>query len=978
MFKYPTLNKRFCRRSLSIGVAVCAIFFILNPVLAYHHNYILSPVPLVVKWRTLPVNLIVDKSSGAAGTDILPEVQEAVTTWNNVSTAQNVFGSLSSSSADLTGANFGTAWGSLTGDGRQEVILDEDGSAFAAAGVAAEGVNGSALRSTTISGGQGVITDAFLILNGTKSDFDRRSTEVHELGHLQGLSHSSVGMHNSASFESEALDKISVAAVPTMHPFSVAGTARRTLEPDDIASLSELYPEPAFASSLGTIEGTVTRCGSTGAVTGANVRAVNTANTNIQLSRFSGFDGNDTGHFVIKGLPPGTYRLVIEPMGANGFSSGKFGSLPRSMDVDFSTEYHNPPSEDDCTEELPDTAVAVAAGAGAVENNKNFKVGGADLAFVVDDTGSMGPEIGAVRTILSGFVSVMDAITSTTGLAFPTVAIVTFKDNVTNRIVSNDPVRLQTVISGLVASGGGDCPEHANDALLAAGRILRKRGVALLFTDADSHPTGADRNSVTTLYRSKGLTLSTLLSGTCSGSLSSVTTLASPSPADFSESCGALFCNNSANLEEFPLPPTLGFESAVRTFSEISVETGGFFVTIPKSTLFDPVQLQKYVNTGTNLAVSSVIPAVGLLSPGEGPQGSSLTLEITGSNTNFLSSSTISFSGDGITINSVKVNSPESITANISIQAGASIGFRDVTITTALGGGKTEIATGTGAFRVKTPPSGAIVIGIAPSVGVQGQTLDVVISGANTNFAEGLSIANFGAGITVNSTHVTSAMSAVANISIADVAAIGFRNVSVSTGAEVATENDVGPFIVTAPPPPIPRVATVEPAKGGRGQTLNVTVSGQNTNFVNGTSVVSFSGSGIVVNTTIVTSLTTAVANITIAPDSAFGFRDVLVTTESEVAVGLLAFQVEDSQTPADPINALISLVRGLNITGGVKNALLAQLNVAARGRGESTCGSLKAFQKLVVAQSGKAILESDADQMLVAAQQITDSLACK
>ena len=53
---------------------------------------------------------------------------------------------------------------------------------------------------------------------------------------------------------------MTIANVPTMHPYSVGGgMQRRTLEADDIASLSELYPEATF-STFGTISGTVTRC----------------------------------------------------------------------------------------------------------------------------------------------------------------------------------------------------------------------------------------------------------------------------------------------------------------------------------------------------------------------------------------------------------------------------------------------------------------------------------------------------------------------------------------------------------------------------------------------------------------------------------------------------------------------------------------------------------------------------------------------
>jgi len=50
---------------------------------------------------------------------------------------------------------------------------------------------------------------------------------------------------------------------------------------------------------------------------------------------------------------------------------------------------------------------------------------------------------------------------------FPNTAIVTFKDDVTIRKVSPQGRELKTVVNGLFASGGGDCPESSNAALVA-------------------------------------------------------------------------------------------------------------------------------------------------------------------------------------------------------------------------------------------------------------------------------------------------------------------------------------------------------------------------------------------------------------------------------------------------------------------------------------------------------------------------------
>lgn len=887
------------RRPVFFGFLILMQIFGAVSVSAYHFLYIQSGSSyLVQRWTTLSVPLVVDNGP----TDFLASAQTAINTWNNVSTAKNVFGTVTRASGDFTAANFETAWG-IMGDGKVEIVIDEDGSIITQILHRDPAkINGKAIPFVEVVGGQGVISDGYVVVNFSRSDFDRLSTLIHELGHLQGLGHSSVGMHNSLSFATEALDRINISSVPTMHPSSSGtGTNRQTLEPDDIAAISELYPESTFSTSFASIEGTVTECGTTEGITGANVRAVNISNPNIQLSRFTGYDGNENGRFRINGLPPGSYRLLIEPMGANGLTiSNNFGEPPVRQEIKFQTEYYNPPDEDSCTEELPDTAVNIPVSAGGVAADKNFKAGGADLAFVVDDTGSMDNEIGGVRNSLSNFISITDSLNRTLGIPFPTVAIVTFKDTVTKRLVSKDPARLQTVVNGLIATGGGDCPESSNAALLTAGRLLKQGGilpgVAMLFTDADSRPDGPDRAAVTDLYRTKGARVFTLLSGSCTGGgISSVSSLSGPSHkfGQFTAPLGGGSLN-----DEFPPPPTLGFENSVRTLSQISTETGGFFTAIPGIKSSDPIERQKYINTGTNLAVSAAAPAVGLVTPASGPQGSTFNIQINGSNTNFNSSSILSFSGSGVTLNSTTVNSPVSISASISIASGAAQGFRDMVVTTNLGGTTTEAAKGVGAFNITAPSVNATVLGVSPIQGAQGQTLDVLISGQNTHFVNGSSSANFGTGVTVNSLSVLSNISARANITINSAATIGFRDVQVTTGSETATESGVGPFLVTSPPLAIARVTLLSPVEGQRGQTLNVAITGVNTNFQNGVSRASFTGDGIVVNNTTVTSLTTAVANITIGATATLGFRDLSVTTGSETSVILSGFRVTPAPEP--------------------------------------------------------------------------------
>lgn len=92
-------------------------------------------------------------------------------------------------------------------------------------------------------------------------------------------------------------------------------------------------------------------------------------------------------------------------------------------------------------------------------------------------------------------------------------------------------------------------------------------------------------------------------------------------------------------------------------------------------------------------------------------------------------------------------------------------------------------------------------------------------------------------------------------------------------------------------------ISSCNPAWGAQAQTLDVNILGVGSNFLDGTSVASFSGTGITVNSTSVTDATHAKANITIAAGAAPGPRDVTVTTGTSKPTKAGAFMVKAMHT---------------------------------------------------------------------------------
>lgn len=253
-------------------------------------------------------------------------IEDLYASWESIKTSQIKFqrdnpGFLD---FDVTDENFKSI---LTSDDLLEytaVVFDTDGKLLDAflgegAGTSVLGLSGP----ITINSGPLVnqIAESQAIFNGkfvngidTPSDPESsidsfKGTIIHETGHGIGLDHTQINVEAIRPGASQEIRD----AVPLEFPVAVNDLF--IIRRDDISSVSLLYPNESELTMFGKIEGKVFRNDGMTPVLGTNVIARNIDNPTLEaISCVSDFLNDGTGSYTLFAVPPGKYKIEIEPI----------------------------------------------------------------------------------------------------------------------------------------------------------------------------------------------------------------------------------------------------------------------------------------------------------------------------------------------------------------------------------------------------------------------------------------------------------------------------------------------------------------------------------------------------------------------------------------------------------------------------------------------------------------------------------------
>lgn len=330
--------------------------------------YPAAPVPIRIDPGSMGPNLT------NAQADLLTE--NGYAQWTNVATASFAHAAGPDIPFDVDATNAFYMFG-VNGYGI-DVIYDADGSIFSDFFGAPPGVLGLA-GPKFIDFDTCELSESFVVLNGAGVDpadvggVNFGGVFTHEFGHSINLAHSQTNgailffgddiapSGCEAPYDgTPALDQIET-MYPFIDPSAAAGLGQEMAivdNLDDIASVSNIYPDAGWPGSAATISGTILAADASSEIRGVNVVARNLADPfGDAISALSGdfslfFGVPPDGSYTFNGLTPGAeYAVYIDAIVAGGFSIFPAGLLPEMEEFwNDDAEGSDPDLDDRCAQ----------------------------------------------------------------------------------------------------------------------------------------------------------------------------------------------------------------------------------------------------------------------------------------------------------------------------------------------------------------------------------------------------------------------------------------------------------------------------------------------------------------------------------------------------------------------------------------------------------------------------------------------------